>query len=141
MCSVGVEERKVFCAELHDGRRDSFRFHECTLDVKRECKWFLAEFASLFIGPSDLGLSRDGEDDSIQVDAIKNEQARESAQNIAGGKLWSIQSAWINLLLIGFVAIWFLQSVLTERTSVEFEFDKVLQATSACVCLALLLSR
>ena len=44
------------------------------------------------------------------------------------------------LLLIGLVAVWFLQGVFTECTSVEFELDEVLQATSACVCLALLLS-
>jgi hypothetical protein len=44
------------------------------------------------------------------------------------------------LLLVGLVAVWFLQGVFTECTSVEFELDKVLKATGACVCLALLFS-
>jgi len=59
-------------AELHDGRGDSFRLHECTLDVEWECEWFLAKFSPLLIGPSDLGLSRDGKDDPVQVDSIKD---------------------------------------------------------------------
>jgi hypothetical protein len=46
----------------------------------------------------------------------------------------------VDLLLIGLVAVWFLQGVFTESASVEFELDKVLQATSACVCFALLFS-
>ena len=46
----------------------------------------------------------------------------------------------VDLLLIGLVAVRFLQGVFTESASVEFELDKVLQATSACVCLALLFS-
>jgi hypothetical protein len=82
--SVIVEKREVFGAKLHDGCRNAFRFHECTLDVERECEGFLAELIPLFIGPSDLGLSRDWKDDSIQVDPIKNEQARESSENVAG---------------------------------------------------------
>jgi hypothetical protein len=44
------------------------------------------------------------------------------------------------LLLIGLVAVWFLQGVFTESASVEFELDEILQATSACVCFALLFS-
>jgi len=83
LSSVGVEERKVLGAELHDGGRYTFRLHECTLDVKGECEWFLTKFVPLFIGPSDLGLSRNRKDDSIQVDSIKNEQARKSSKNVA----------------------------------------------------------
>ena len=59
-------------AKLHNGRGDSFRLHECTLDVEWECEWFLAKFSPLLIGPSDLGLSRDGKDDPVQVDSIKD---------------------------------------------------------------------
>ena len=45
-----------------------------------------------------------------------------------------------DLLLVGLVAVWFLQGVFTESASVEFELDKVLQTTSARICLALLFS-
>ena len=45
-----------------------------------------------------------------------------------------------DLLLVGLVAVWFLQGVFTECASVEFELDKVLQTTSARICLALLFS-
>jgi len=45
-----------------------------------------------------------------------------------------------DLLLVGLVAVWFLQGVFTESTSIKFKLDQVLQATSARICLALLFS-
>jgi hypothetical protein len=78
-----MRREDLLCAELHDGRRNSFGFHETTLDVEWKGEGLLTKFGPLFLGPSDFGLSSDGENNSVQVHAIENEQAWESSKNIA----------------------------------------------------------
>jgi hypothetical protein len=98
----------------------------------------LSKLLSLLGSPGDLGLSRNGKDDSVQVDSIKNKQAWESLENIAESEHdGGVCFVGLVLLLIGFVAIWLLKSLFPKGAVVELEFDKVLETSSSSVCFTL----
>lgn len=83
-------------------------------------------------------MSRNGKDNSVQVDSIKNKQAWESLENVAEGEHdESISFVGSVLLLIGFIAIWLLKGLFPESAVVELEFDKVLETSSSSVCFTL----